>query len=414
MSRGLQPARPDESKERYSSPWQNCGTGVSPVVFTVRNSVSEPLFSLLPRADRLRTSALASAHGFSVFAQALLVTHNRCGFGVPIVYLPDVELHEAATLDEAAALMAHHAPDARLLAGGTDLLVDLKTGRVRYGHLVSLNRIDALHGISETSDTLRIGALTTVTQLDRSPIVRERFSPILDATRKMAAPQVRNVATVGGNIASAVPCADLPPILTAMNASVALWSPTGQREVPLDAFFAGPRQTVRRHDEVLTAVLVPKPPPGFGAAYARFQLRDSNTIAVAAVAASLTLEVPPTASEIPPTTSVARASRPWRHRRDGGATGSSGRTAESETTVREARIVLGAVSPTPKLVPDAGDMLVGSPLDEDVIERVSTAAIKAAEPISDVRGSAEFRCEIVGVMTRRALNTAYRRIKEPR
>ncbi|MBN2562882.1 MAG: xanthine dehydrogenase family protein subunit M [Phycisphaerae bacterium] len=318
------------------------------------------------------------------------------------MHVPNIELHEATTLEQATALMMRHAPDARLLAGGTDLLVDLKTGRVRLNHVVSISRIDALRGISETSDCLRIGALTTVTELDRSPIVRERYSPILDATSRMAAPQVRNVATVGGNIASAVPCADLPPILTAMNASVMLWSPIGNREVPLEAFFTGPRQTVLRKDEVLTAILVPRPSPGFGAAYARFQLRDGNTIAVAAVAASLMLEARPK-------TSVAQASRLCSHRRDGGATGGSGRTLDNDNIVRDARIVLGAVSPTPKLVPAAGAVLVGGCLDEDAIDRAATVAMKAAEPISDVRGSAEFRREIVGVMTRRAIETVRRR-----
>ncbi|MFH0981245.1 MAG: FAD binding domain-containing protein [Planctomycetota bacterium] len=180
------------------------------------------------------------------------------------MYIPDIELHETTTLEEATSAMARYAPDVRLLAGGTDVLVDLKTGRIRVGHLVSLTRIAALRGISETSDGLRVGALTTITQLDRSPVVGRRYSALLDATREMAGPQIRNVATVGGNIASAVPCADLPPILTAMHASVVLWSAEGQREVPLEAFFVGARRTIRREDEVLTAVLVPQPPPGFG------------------------------------------------------------------------------------------------------------------------------------------------------
>lgn len=289
------------------------------------------------------------------------------------MYVPEIELHEATTLEEAAAVLARHAPNARLLAGGTDLLVDLKTGRVSFGHLVSISRIDAVRGICETDDGLRIGALTTITQLDRSPIVRERFSPLLDATGKMAAPQIRNLATVGGNIASAVPCADLPPILTAMNASVVLWSPTGQRTVPLDGFFTGPRRTVRRDDELLTAILVPKLPSGFGAAYARFQLRDGNAVAVAAVAASLMLD------------------------RDG--------------IVQDARIVLGAAAPIPLLVESAGARLVGQPPDEEAFHRAAEIARAAAEPISDVRGSADFRRELVAVLTRRALGTSWERAR---
>jgi carbon-monoxide dehydrogenase medium subunit len=194
---------------------------------------------------------------------------------------------------------------------------------------------------------------------------------LLDATRQMAAPQVRNLATVGGNIASAVPCADLPPILIALNASVVLWSPRGERAVPLDQFFTGPRQTVRRDDEVLTAVLVPNPPPRFGAAYARFALRDGNAIAVAAVAASLLLNV------------------------DG--------------TIRDARIVLGAVAPVSLPAHDAAKLLVNAPPSDESFQRAATAAMAAAQPISDVRGSAEFRRELVGVLTKRSLQSARER-----
>ncbi len=290
------------------------------------------------------------------------------------MYVPDVELHETTTLKQAATLMARYGPDARLLAGGTDLLVDLKTGRIGVRHLVSINRIDSLRGVSKRGNPLGIGALTTVTELDRSPIVHRQFSPLLDATRKMAALQVRNAATVGGNIASAVPCADLPPILIAMNASVVLWSPGGRREAPLETFFTGARRTILRRDEILTKVLIPKPPTGFGAAYARLQLRDGNAIAVAAVAASLTLD--------------------------------------GDGMIRDARVVLGAVAPVPVLVREAGVALIGRPPGEEVFRLAADAATRAAEPISDVRGSAEYRRQMVGVMAGRALARAYDRSQE--
>jgi len=289
------------------------------------------------------------------------------------VHVPDIELHQAATLEEAATAMSRHAPGARLLAGGTDLLVDLKTGRLSTRHVVSLSRIDALRGVSETDGFLRIGALTTITQVSDSPIVRKRHGALLDATRRMAAPQVRNLATIGGNIASAVPCADLPPILMAMNASVVLWSPRGEREVPLHEFFIGPRETVRRDDEVLTAVLVPKPSPGFGAAYERFGLRDGNTIAVAAVAAGVQLA--------------------------------------GDGSLHSARIVLGAVAPIPTLADEANAGLIGKTLDEDSLRRAADRAMQSAAPISDVRGSADFRRELVGVLTQRALLSACSRAK---
>lgn len=292
------------------------------------------------------------------------------------MYIPDIELHEATTLDQAAELMARYAPDARLLAGGTDLLVDLKTGRIRVGHLISINRIDALKGLSETNGGLRIGALTTITQLGRATLVQERFAPLLDAITRMAVPQVRNIATVGGNISSAVPCADLPPILMVMNASVVLNSPGGQRTVPLDSFFVLPRQTVIQHNELLSAAVIPCPPPRFGAAYKRFALRDGNAIAVAGVAVSLLLD--------------------------------------QNGIIREARIALGAVAPTPKMVESASTALIGKPGAPDVFAPAAEQAMAAAEPISDIRGSADFRREVVGVLTRRALQTAYQRAKENR
>jgi carbon-monoxide dehydrogenase medium subunit len=290
------------------------------------------------------------------------------------MHIPDLELHQATTLDEAASLMARHSPDVRLLAGGTDLLVDLKTGRVAVGHLVSLRRIDELRGISRTETGLRIGALTTITEIGQSTEIRESFVPILDAASRMAARQIRNMATVGGNVSCAVPCADLPPILTALKASIHLWSPRGERELALEEFYAGPRETIRQDDEVLTAVQVPDAPPGFGAAYARFAQRAGNAIAVAGVAASLLLDE--------------------RH------------------CVREARVILNAVAPTAKRVLQAERAIEGKSPDEDAFRLAAAAARNAAEPITDARGSAGFRRDLVEVLTRRALRGALDRATE--
>ncbi|MBI3933622.1 MAG: xanthine dehydrogenase family protein subunit M [Acidobacteria bacterium] len=285
--------------------------------------------------------------------------------------LTDIELHEAATLEQASELMGRYAPDVRLLAGGTDLLVDLRTGRFSTCHLVSINRIGALRGIAATDKGVRIGTLTTPNQMASSPIIREQFAAVLDATRDMAAPQIRNMATVGGNIACGVPSGDLPPILMVMNASVILWSLSGEREVPLDRFFLGPRQTVRRTDEILTQIFVPYPPRRCGAAYERFALREANACAVAGVAASLLFE--------------------------------------EHNIVRDARICLGAVAPTPKLVKLAGTLLLGKAADEQAISQAAEAAMEASEPISDIRGSADYRREVVGILTRRALLRARQR-----
>jgi carbon-monoxide dehydrogenase medium subunit len=293
------------------------------------------------------------------------------------VHVPPIELHEVTTLDEAAALLDRHAPDVRVLAGGTDVLVDLKTGRSRVGHLVAIGAIDALRGIeaSDASDaSLRIGALTTVGELDRSSVIGERWPVIRETVRAMAAPQVRNAATVGGNLAGAVPCADLPPVLMVLGASVLLRSPAGERSVPVRDLFLGPRRTVLGHDELLVAVMVPNPPRGFGAAYARLGLRDGNAIAVAAVAVGLV--------------------------RDG------------DGTVRDARLALGAVAPTPLPADAAAAGLLGRRLDDAALEGAAEAAMGAARPISDIRGSAAYRRELVGTLTRRALVAAWERAGE--
>lgn len=287
------------------------------------------------------------------------------------MYLPDIELHGPRTLDEASELLARYSPDVRALAGGTDLLVDLKAGRVKARHVVSLNRIEEMRGLRKEGAFFLVGALTTPNELAASPIVQARFPAVLDALRQLAAPQVRNMATVGGNITSAIPSADLPPILISLHADVVLRSRAGRRCVPLDSFFLGPRRSIMQPDEILTVIRLPEPPEGFGAAYARFALRQANACAVAGVAASLTLD--------------------------------------REGIVSAARVVLGAVGPTPLLVDSAVGSLIGRSATEDAMEAAANAAMEAASPISDIRGSADYRRDIVGVLTRRALASAHRR-----
>lgn len=292
------------------------------------------------------------------------------------MYVPDIELFQPRTLDEATTLLGQLGPEARALAGGTDLLVDLKSGRLRASRVVSITRLDELRGVSSSNGRIRIGALTTPNHLAASPFIRERFAPLLDPLCQMAAPQIRNMATVGGNVASAVPSADLPPILMALGATVTIRSRTGEQVVPLESFFRGPRRTILRHDELLVAIEIPDPPRGFGAAYARLGLREANACAIAGVAAALQVE------------------------KDG--------------TIRAAKIVLGAVAPIPKPVPAAVQRLIGRPAIRETFEHAAQAAMEAAEPISDLRGSADYRREMVGVLTQRALTTAFRRAEVQR
>jgi carbon-monoxide dehydrogenase medium subunit len=296
------------------------------------------------------------------------------------VYLSDIELHHAGSPEQAAELLSRYGPDARLLAGGTDLLVNLKTQRDDVRHLISIAGIPALRGIRRDPRGLHIGPLTTLSDLlAASDCCAGPYIALHDAVSQMAATQIRNMATVGGNVAGAVPCADLPPVLSVLNATVVLRSPTAERTLRIDDLIVGPRETAANPDEILSAILVPDPGPRHGAAYARLGLRAGNAIAVASVAAALTLD-------------------------EAGA-------------VHEARVALGAVAPIPKLVPVAAAALVGTDGDpdgddyNDALDRAAAAAMAAAEPITDLRGTAEYRRDMVGVLTRRAVQGALQRAR---
>lgn len=287
------------------------------------------------------------------------------------MYMPTIEFHQATSISETFDLLRRFGPAARLLAGGTDLLVDLKAKRVTADHVISISRIADLRGVSRRDGALRIGALTTITELDESQDLGKEFEPIRDATQCMAVRQIRNVATVGGNLASAVPCADLPPILMTMGACVCIASPSGEREIPLRDFLIGVRQTALGPEDILTTVVVPQPPDGFGAAYARFGLREGNAIAVAAAAAGLKLS--------------------------------------SDGTIEDATIALGAVSPVAIIAPNASSLLCGNPPTAALFAKAAGVAKDEVNPISDIRGSATFRKDLVVVLVQRALAKATQR-----
>jgi carbon-monoxide dehydrogenase medium subunit len=285
------------------------------------------------------------------------------------VALSDVRLHTPQALSEALALLSELS-NARLLAGGTDLLVDVKEGLTEAENLISLQGIDELRGIEIAEERIRIGALTTPKELASHPLILEHLPALSDAARSMASPQIRSLATLGGNIASAVPSADLPPPLIAAEATVQLVCSDSPREIPLGDFFSGPRVTVCGAGEILTAIFIPLPSGASGVAYEKFVPREANALAVASVAASLTLE---------------------------------------DNMISKAAIVLGAVAPTPMLASRASGLLCGKPPSDDVLAQASKQAATESKPISDVRGSLWFRTELLPVLTRRALDRALER-----
>ncbi len=285
--------------------------------------------------------------------------------------LSGIRTHTPRTLSEAIQLLTE-LKDARVMAGGTDLIVDIKQGLVKARDIVSLQEIDELKGIQKEGKEVRIGASVSPQDLQSSSLIKAHFPALAEAARSLASPQVRSLATVGGNITSAVPSADLPPTLIAADASVELRCSRSARTILLFEFFTGPRKTVCRAGELLTSIFLPLPPPNTGISYMRFTLREANALAVASVASRLTLK-------------------------DG--------------KIEKAAIVLGAVAPTPVLALKASEFLQTKNPSQEVFEEAAAIAKEEGKPISDIRGSAWYRKELIQVLTRRSLSEAFERAR---
>jgi carbon-monoxide dehydrogenase medium subunit len=283
----------------------------------------------------------------------------------------DFDFVEPTSVREACALLAKDPDGSVVFAGGTDILVDLKGGMRDYRRLVSLARIEELRAVELAADgALRIGAMATVTMIAHHQGVAKRFPGINDAAMSLAAEQVRNQATVAGNLCMAVPSADMAPILLAHDAAMRVVSPVGDRSVALREFFVGPRETVLEPADIVVAIEVPAPVPGTGDASLRQGGRVSLSLPMAAAAAVVVME---------------------------------------GTICREATVALGAVAPTPIVAPAAGDAVVGKELSDDVLREAGELAAEAAKPIDDLRASKEYRLELVRVLTRRVLQAAAER-----
>lgn len=278
------------------------------------------------------------------------------------------EYHEPANLEEASALLVRHGAAASLLAGGTDLLVEIREHLRWPQHVVNVKRIAGLAALEyDDRNGLRFGALVTARAIETSPIVRENYAGLAQAARDLGSIQVRNRATVVGNICRASPSADTLPPLIADGATVRIHGPSGGRTIALEDFFTGPGKTALAPGELVTEVVVPAPAPRTGKHYLKHGRRKAMELATVGVGVTLTL--------------------------DGGA-------------CREVRIVLGAVAPTPIRARAAEDALRGRPLDDAAIGAAARIAMGECRPISNVRASAQYRREMVGVLTARAIERA--------
>jgi carbon-monoxide dehydrogenase medium subunit len=283
------------------------------------------------------------------------------------------ELHRPASADEACALLATLGDDAVVYAGGTELLLLMKEGLLRPRHLVDVKRIPGLDRIAVADGRVAIGATVTHRVLERSTSLRDGCPIVTSVARHVANVRVRNVGTVGGNLAFADPHSDLATLFLALDADVQLVSPRGHREVSVEAFVRGPWETDRAPDELLTSVTLAPWHGRTAAAYVKFGIYERPTLGIA-VALLL----------------------------------------EAETArIAEARIAIGCVNPCPARARDAEARLRGCDLAslDDVIAEVASLAAAGADPADDLHGGADYKREMVAVFTRRALRAAAARAR---
>ena len=280
--------------------------------------------------------------------------------------LPRFEHHHPKKFEELLELIAAYTSSAKIVAGGTDLLIKMRAGVASPKHLISINNIEELRSVAyDDRNGLVIGGAARITDVGQHPDVRKHYPGLTYACDVMATVQIRNMATVAGNLANAAPSADTAAPLLVHDADLVLAQSSGKRQVKLSEFFTGPGMTVIEPQEVIESIRVPPPPERSGSSYMRLSARSKVDIVAVSVAGLLTL------------------------------------AANGE--INTACICLAAVAPTPMLVQEAADMLIGKKPSEELFSRVAAAAKRASKPIDDVRATAAYRREMVEVLTRRVL-----------
>ena len=318
--------------------------------------------------------------------------------------VPTFEYLHPDTLNEASSLLSQCGKKARLMAGGTDILVKMKQRRLVPPYLINLKGIPGLDYVRyEEGKGLHIGALASIESLKSSMIVRTRFPMLHQAAAYMATVEIRNRATLVGNICNGSPSAETAPALIALGAEAWIVGQAGKRSVAVEDFFVGPGSTALGPGELVAEVFVPEPPLGSGGAYDKYSLRRMDVAVVGAAALVI------------PNRGTAPASGPHAGAATGGSAGGagSGRPGDPVTPaiIDDIRIVLSAVAPTPIRVRGAEAVLRGKSPSLALIEEAARAAAEESRPITDIRGSAELRKTMVPVMTTRVILQALRAAK---
>ncbi|HWP56273.1 MAG TPA: xanthine dehydrogenase family protein subunit M [Candidatus Acidoferrales bacterium] len=279
-----------------------------------------------------------------------------------------VEIYTPASVGEASALMKKLGAGGRFLAGGTDLVIAMKEKGLSPKYIVDLKRIPSLSGIREQADgSIVIGALTTMREVETCPLIVRRFPFLARSAAEVGSIQIRNRATIGGNMANATPSADVAPSLLVLDTQARIAAEDHERTVALEDFFRGPGQTVLGSDEILCELVIPPSDRRLVGEYIKFSPREMMDLAYVGVAVALVL---------------------------------------NDRRCERARIALGAVAPTPLRARNAEAILLNQVLNEEIAEKAAAAAASECKPISDVRSSAAYRREMVRAMTKRALLNA--------
>jgi CO/xanthine dehydrogenase FAD-binding subunit len=286
--------------------------------------------------------------------------------------MPAIRYEAPTSIPEAIRLIQAD-PAASVMAGGTDLLVQFRAGLKSPSAFIDIKRIPDLVRFSIDANGLTLGAAVSAAELAESAEFKRLWPGIAEAAALIGSTQIQGRGSLGGNVCNASPAADTPCSLIVNHATCLIAGPEGERAIPVEQFILAPGKTVLGRGEFLVAIRVPRPKPHSADAYLRLTPRSEMDIAVVGAAVSLTLD--------------------------------------SQGVCTAARVALAAVAPTPILVPEAAQALMGSRLDDDALARAAAAASAAARPIDDKRGTVAYRRQIAGVLTKRAAAVACRRVK---
>jgi CO/xanthine dehydrogenase FAD-binding subunit len=270
------------------------------------------------------------------------------------------------TLEQALQMLSEKAPEIAPIAGGTNLIVDMRANKHIKPFILNIENLPELQGIKVENGYVQIGGCTKIAELVKNPLIHQHAPILSNATKTFASPLVRNRATLGGNLADASPAADTAPSLLVLGAEVEISSKNGNRHIPLEEFFIHVRKTILKPDEIITSVRFKIPSPEAKFAYYKLGLRKADAISVISTAVML--------------------------------------EADFSQECKSARIALGSVAPTPIRVYEAEKLLLNKKLNEELIQKAAQIAFDASSPISDLRASASYRRKMVKVLVARLLN----------